>query len=79
MHILKFTTLRKRRERKYMLFQPLNISSSCFTSNQFYLSTIPIKIILYYVMSISRIARKFVLFRKTSGQLIGSLKNIEVL
>jgi len=33
MHILTFTIFTKRRERKYVLLQPLNISS-CFTSYQ---------------------------------------------
>jgi len=79
MHILTFTTLTTRRKRKYVLFQPLNISPSCFTSNQRYGSKIHIKIILYYVMSISRIGKRSVCFRKTSGQLTDSVKNIEVL
>ena len=52
MHILTFTILTTRRERKYVIFKPLNISSSCFTLNRCYRSTIRIKIILYYGMSI---------------------------
>jgi len=80
MHILTFTILTTRRERKYMFFQPLKISSSCFTSNQCYRSTIRIEFKLYYVMSISRVARRCVFFFwKASAQLIDSVKNTEVL